>query len=121
MLESLIHLARTMRTWLYRVSSSTFCGIDVDFPLHFIFGGLIFHFTQKHFGTRVAIWVLGTAIVAKEIIDLFLKSHLRYIHAPSFSGILDMGTDMLFGTLGGLAAWAWNRRRHQNDVSRKET
>ena len=107
MWNELLVLARGFRRRFYEMSSSRIYGVDVDIILHVTVGALIFALVARRWGNRTACWTLGICIVAKEIIDLFAKSHLEYIHLPSESGSMDTIKDILFGILGGLFAWAW--------------
>jgi hypothetical protein len=116
-MDNLLDLARTLRTALYNLTSATFYGVEIDVVLHFVFSAVIFVLVARRYDTRRAAWVLAALIIAKEVADLFLKSELQYIignvtRAP-VQILVDIGSDMLFGILGGVAAWAWLRYRER--------
>jgi len=113
MLESLLNLARWARHTLYEISAMRVHGIDVDVVLHFGFGALIYAWAERRMGGRKATLLLGGLILAKEIMDLFLKSSIQYIRRPTWPVVLDILTDILTGIAGGLFAHILRRVRRR--------
>lgn len=106
-----VNLARVFRQLIYEISALRVCGIEIDIILHFTVGALIFAFVARRWRNRTACWALAICIVAKEIVDVFAKSSIEFIHMPMVTGKLDTIKDIAFGILGGLCAWQWQRRR----------
>lgn len=118
-MDILIEIARGIRHGLYALTSLHVFGIEFDIVLHFVIGAVIFAIAQARLGTRRAAQLLAALMVAKEIVDLFLKSQVRYIlgnisRAPT-AMFVDIGLDLLTGAVGGLVAWfclrQWRRLR----------
>jgi hypothetical protein len=118
MVETLIDIARTMRMLLYRLSSARVLGIDVDIVLHLGVAFVVFRWAGRRFGARRAVWLTAGLIVAKEIVDLFLKSQLRYIRRPTPAMLLDIVTDVITGVAGALLAWLLQRRAGRRSGAR---
>lgn len=104
-------ILREFRSRFYEITNTRVYGIPVDKVLHFSIGGLVFAIAAKLWGNRAACWVLAVAMIAKEIVDYFLKSSLAYIRAPTSERIADTVEDILFGVAGGLTVWLWQRWR----------
>ncbi len=105
MIETLIGIARAVRSTMYRVSSSHILGVDFDIVLHFVVSLVIFAWAERRYGVKRAAWILAVLIIAKEIVDIFLKSQLAYIRRPTPPMVIDIVTDVLTGLAGGLTMW----------------
>jgi hypothetical protein len=114
-MENLLDIARAVRTFLYKLTSMSYLGVEVDILLHFVFSGIIFAIVQPRVGTRRAAQLLAILIVAKEIADIFLKSQWQYIVGNVTSAplaiIVDIVLDVIAGALGALVAWLIIRHR----------
>lgn len=108
-MDTLLDIARAIRRWQYDLTSTRVLGVELDVPAHFVIAFAIFAVAKRRLSTWRATYVLATAVVAKELVDLFLKSKLEYITTPTFDTLVDVFADISMGVLGGLAAWWWNR------------
>lgn len=110
-MDFLLNIARTLRLWLYNLTSARFMGIEIDVILHLGVAALAFYWVEGRMGARRAAVVLAVMIVAKEVADVFLKSQLRYIRSPTPEVLIDIVVDIAMGIAGGWLAWWWRRRR----------
>jgi hypothetical protein len=108
-MDNLLNFARAVRLFLSNLTETRLLGIEIDVYMHFTVGGLYFYIVERRFGTRPAAITLTILIVAKEIIDIFLKSRARYIRIPTLEGLADIIVDMLMAIFGALAAYGLGR------------
>lgn len=112
-MHTLLEIARAVRETLYDITSMRVFGVEFDVVLHFVFAAAIFVLAERRVGPRRAAWLLVILIVVKEVVDLFLKSQLRYIKSPTPEMLADIGTDVLTGIVGALAAFLWTHQRRR--------
>ena len=104
-METLLNIARAIRLWLYDFTSTPIFGVQIDVILHFVIAGAAFFALERRVGSRRAAGIVAGLIVLKEVLDVFLKSQLRYIKSPTPEMLSDIGTDVLMGVVGALCAW----------------
>jgi hypothetical protein len=110
----MLDLLRKFRSMMNHFSEMEFLGIHIDWVFHLLVVAVLVFAASFFMRLRRAIQLAVAAILFKELFDIFAKTRVEYIRAPT----LDILVDLTAGILGILLG-VWVTRRFKGGKGRR--